>query len=133
MKNYFLFFILLFTCFSLNAQQKSANVAYQDEHVRFTVITDGTIRIEYAPNGEFVNKNSLLAIKRDYPKVNYKLKEGKWIELSTAKMKLRYKKNSGAFTAENCQIISAKGVTPAFTWKPGMKQKYNLKGTYGSN
>ncbi|WP_334168086.1 TIM-barrel domain-containing protein [Phocaeicola paurosaccharolyticus] len=129
MKNYFLFFILLFTCFSLNAQQKSANVAYQDEHVRFTVITDGTIRIEYAPNGEFVNKNSFLTIKRDYPKVNYKLKEGKWIELSTAKMKLRYKKNSGAFTAENCQIISAKGVTPAFTWKPGMKQKYNLKGT----
>ena len=43
--------------------------------------------------------------------------------------KLRYKKNSGAFTAENLQISSMKALTPAFVWKPGMKQQYNLKGT----
>lgn len=129
MKNFYLFFLITFFSISLGAQEKSNNVAYEDTNVRFTVISDGTIRMEYAPDGKFINQHSFLAVERNYPAVKFKLKKGAWIELSTSKMKLHYKKNSGAFTAENLQISSMKGLTPAFVWKPGMKQQYNLKGT----
>lgn len=106
------------------------NVAYKDSQVRFTVISDGAIRLEYAPDGKFIDEKSHVAVVREYPSVDYRInKKGSWIEISTAKMKLRYKKNSGKFTAENLSITSAKGVYP-FSWKPGMEQKGNLKGTY---
>lgn len=123
--------ILFFICFcsTLFAQTQLSNIAYQNETVRFTVISDGTMRLEYSPNGQFVDKQSFIAVNRIYPVVNYKLRKGAWIELSTSKMKLRYKKHSGAFTAENLQIVSMKGLEPSFVWKPGMTQKENLKGT----
>lgn len=105
------------------------NIAYQDANVRFTVISDGTVRMEYAPDGKFVNEKSFVAVERDYAPVKYTVKKGSWIEIITAKMKLRYKKGSGAFTAKNTEIKGVKGAFQ-FTWKPGMKQQVNLKGTY---
>ena len=120
--------LLMLLAVGLRAQNK--NIAYQDETVRFTVITDGAIRMEYAPNGHFVDNASQVAVIRDYPAVDFKVKEGKTIEITTAKLKLKYKKDSGAFTADNLSISSLKGVVPSFTWKPGMVQEHNLKGTY---
>lgn len=120
--------LLMLLAVGLRAQNK--NIAYQDETVRFTVITDGAIRMEYAPNGHFVDNASQVAVIRDYPAVDFKVKEGKTIEITTAKLKLKYKKGSGTFTADNLSISSLKGVVPSFTWKPGMVQEHNLKGTY---
>ena len=120
--------LLMLLAVGLRAQNK--NIAYQDETVRFTIITDGAIRLEYAPNGHFVDNASQVAVIRDYPAVDFKVKEGKTIEITTAKLKLKYKKGSGAFTADNLSISSLKGVVPSFTWKPGMVQEHNLKGTY---
>lgn len=75
MKNFYLFFLIsLFSTF-LGAQEKSTNIAYEDMHVRFTVISDGTIRMEYAPDGKFINQHSFLAVGRDYPTVKFKLKK----------------------------------------------------------
>jgi len=126
-KLYFTLFLTLIAV-SLNAQSK--NIAYQDQNVRFTVITDGVIRLEYAPDGHFVDNASQVAIIRNYPTVDFKVKEGKTIEISTAKLRLRYKKDSGMFTADNLSISSLKDIKPSFTWKPGMTQEGNLKGTY---
>ena len=120
--------LLMMLAIGLPAQNK--NIAYQDETVRFTVITEGVIRMEYAANGHFVDNASQVAVIRDYPAVDFKVKEGKNIEITTAKLQLKYKKGSGAFTAENLSISSLKGVKPSFTWKPGMTQEHNLKGTY---
>lgn len=115
---------------SLRAQGEEQNVAYADNHVRFTVISDGTLRLEYAPDGKFVDDKSFIAVDRLYPHVNYKVKaKGAWIEITTPKMKMRYKKDSGQFTDNNLVIQAVKGAFP-FTWKPGMQQKGNLKGTY---
>ena len=36
---------------SLRAQGEQQNIAYTDNNVRFTVISDGTLRLEYAPDG----------------------------------------------------------------------------------
>lgn len=115
---------------SLGAQDMHHNIAYADNNVRFTVISDGTLRLEYAPDGKFVDNKSFVAVNRLYPDVDYKLKsKGAWIEITTSKMRMRYKKDSGQFTGDNLVIEAVKGAFP-FTWKPGMQQKGNLKGTY---
>ena len=117
-------------CLPVGMFGQHTNIAYQDNQVRFTVITDGTLRLEYAPDGEFVDDPSFIAVNRSYPKVNYQLKKnGNWLEISTSKFQLKYKKGSGTFSADNLSIVSAKGNYP-FKWTPGMKQKGNLKGTY---
>lgn len=123
-KNHLISGILLLFCNVSFAQNQS--VAYADQQVRFTVITDGTVRME--SGGNFVDNPSFLATERSYLPVKYKVKSGAWIEIATAKMNIRYKKNSGKFTADNLIITSAKG-QKSFAWKPGTQQKDNLGGT----
>ncbi|MDD4760320.1 MAG: TIM-barrel domain-containing protein [Bacteroidaceae bacterium] len=124
-----LFTLCLLCMFGFNLKaQESANVAYQDPNVRFTVITDGVLRLEYAPDGQFVNDRSFVAIKRQYPKVDYKVSKGSLITIKTKEFTLKYKKGSGPFTDKNLSIVSSKGVLP-FKWVPGMKNNENLKGT----
>ena len=87
--------ILQSVLFALQAQNTQRNIAYTDDNVRFTVISDGALRLEYAPDGKFVDDRSHMAINRLYPQVDYKLKtRGGWVEITTSKMKMRYKKNS---------------------------------------
>ena len=108
--------------------QSSGNVAYQDGQVRFTVITDGVIRLEWEPEGRFTDLASFVASERDYPTVEFKVKKaGKKIRIQTHKMTLEYKTGSGKFNAGNLVIKANDGF---FTWKPGMKQNHNLKGTF---
>lgn len=121
--------LMAFFCLPATAGHMSSNIAYEDDNVRFTVISDGTVRMEYAPDGKFIDNKSFLAVNREYPEVEYRLNDGPWIELSTSKMCLRYRKNSGPFTAGNLTVTSADGLRPAFEWTPGMQQKQNLKGT----
>jgi alpha-glucosidase (family GH31 glycosyl hydrolase) len=106
-------------------------VAYQDAQVRFTVVTDAVIRMEWSKDGAFTDSPSFLAVNRHYAPVDYKLKESrKWVEITTATMKLRYEKNSGKFTDKNLSVTSSALLATKFLWKPGMKQSENLKGTY---
>ena len=128
MKKTLLSTILAFSALAASAQQP--NIAYQDGNVRFTVITSGAIRMEYSPTGTFTDAPSFLRSEKQFPEVTYKLKNsGSQVQIATGKMTLTYKKNTGAFTDKNLAITSAKGMLP-FTWRPGMKQKGNLKGTY---
>ena len=52
-----------------------ADIAYSDKHVRITVIDAGTLRLEYAPDGKFVDKKSFLAVIRDNTYSNYRVRE----------------------------------------------------------
>ena len=90
-----------------SAEAQVTNVAYSDNQVRFTVISDGAVRLEYAPDGEFTDNKSFMAVVRSYAPVNYRLKQGSWIEITTPLIKLRYKKGSGEFTDKNLVISSA--------------------------
>lgn len=122
--------LLLFALTPAGARNEQQNIAYADHNVRFTVISDGTLRLEYAPDGTFVDDRSFIAVSRLYPPVHYKVKaKGPWIEIATSRMTLRYKKGSGPFAPDNLEIRAAKGTFP-FCWKPGTQQKGNLKGTY---
>ncbi len=107
-----------------------ASVAYQDKTVRFTVISDGAVRLEYAPDGKFIEAPSLLAVNRNYDDENYTVTDkGDKVIVSTPKMQISYKKGSGEFTSDNLEINSAPDIKPSFKWYPGMQQKGNLKGT----
>lgn len=114
------------------ATAQNTNVAYQDNNVRFTVITDGAVRMEYAPDGEFFNDSSFVAVVRSYPACQYKVKNGKkTVEITTDRFRLTYAKGTGKFTQENLTITSAKGKgSVPFSWKPGTVDTKNLKGTY---
>ena len=94
--------LMLFAAGIVKAQD---NVAYQDGTVRFTVVTDGVIRLEWQPEGRFTDLPSFVASERDYPEVAYKVrKAGKNVEITTSKMILTHKKGSGKFTKDNLVI-----------------------------
>lgn len=105
-------------------------VAYADKHVRFTIVAPGLVRMEYSPNGKFVDEPSLMAVNRNYTATRMPQHEmrGDTVVISTDKMTLRYIKNSGPFSARNLSISSGHGMK-SFIWRPGMKQKLNLGGT----
>lgn len=108
------------------------NVAYQDQNVRISLVTDGVVRLEYSPDGKFMNEKSFVAVNRDYPNVAFRVKNaGKQVEVSTSKFILKYKKGTGKFTEKNLSIVSPKAKNAVkFAWKPGMQDSQNLKGTY---
>ncbi len=109
----------------------SSNVAWQDAQVRFTVINDGVIRMEYAPDGQFVDDPSFIAVNRQYAKADYQLNEtDSQVSISTDRMTLTYQKGTGAFTAQNLTVTAASALTTQFTWHPGDVQQENLGGTY---
>lgn len=126
------------------AVAQNQNIAYQDQNVRFTVITDGAIRMEYTPDGQFLDSKSFIAVDRSYPAAAYKVKNTpKTVTISTDRFVLSYTKGSGMFNEKNLRISSTKTkrktdgkqkannpYTTSFSWHPGLKDDANLKGTY---
>lgn len=111
------------------AASAADNVAYTDAHARFTVVSDGVVRMEWQPDGKFLNGPSLLATERSYPETQYKVTDrGGKVTITTPRMTVTYRKGA-PFTRENLRVQSAKGLVPAFDWHPGDTQKGNLKGT----
>ena len=114
--------------FSAVESEAQDNIAYQDDQVRITVVTDGVVRLEWEESGRFTDSPSFVASERDYPDTDFKVsKKGKEVMIQTSRMTVSYKMNSGKFTKNNLEIKAADGF---FTWKPGMQQKENLKGTF---
>lgn len=99
MKKIWILLIGLLAGLHLEAKEnKDTNVAYQDGNVRFAVIDEGVIRLEWHADAQFVDAASFLAVNRTYDKADYRLSESKnWVEIATDKMVLKYKKNSGRF------------------------------------
>jgi len=119
-------------------------------NVRFSVLSEMLIRMEYAPDGVFNDNATLTMVNRrsaNFPFSVYHV--GPWLNISTSHLHLQYKENSGRFTAANLKITyqyndsleeggGCGGAVPlssigpemkSFTWKPGMKDHKNLKGT----
>ena len=114
--------------FTFTAQ---AEEVYRDNTVRFTLIDEGTIRLEYAPDGKFIDDKSFVAVIREYGDVPHKAStSGGKVVITTSKLKLTYKKDGAPLSAKNLTITSAKTLGTTFSWTPGTKQKGNLKGTY---
>jgi alpha-glucosidase (family GH31 glycosyl hydrolase) len=97
--------------------------------VRFTVLTDRLLRMEWVPGGSFEDRASLVFINRALPVPALERKDdGEWLVISTAALTLSYKRGTGKFTPENCAVrfsLDGKEVL----WHPGMEDMGNLRGT----
>ena len=130
MKRLYILLAVLLTA-SIMPSMALAEEVYRDNHVRFTLIDEGTIRLEYAPDGKFVDNKSFVAVIREYDKVPYKVStSGSKVVITTSKFKLTYRKDGAPLSAKNLTITSSKSLGTTFSWTPGTEQKGNLKGTY---
>lgn len=98
-------------------------------NARFTVLTPQLIRMEWAEGAKFEDHASLVFINRRLPVPTFKHGEsGGWLTLDTDRLHLKYRENSGQFTAENLSVsFELNGQT--VTWHPGMQETGNLGGT----
>ncbi len=98
-------------------------------NVRFTVLTSELIRMEWAEDGKFEDRPSLVFINRRLPIPNFKAgTDGGWLVINTGQLFLKYKKDTGKFTKDNLEV-QFKVNAAAVTWQPGMENKGNLLGT----
>ena len=124
--------ILLF-CFSITvvaqnpvADPKSVVVSGE---ARFTVLTPRLIRMEWSADRRFEDRASIVFIHRKLavPKFESQARDG-WLTLRTDAVTLRYKVGTGRFTPENLNVsFDLNGA--AATWRPGMEDRGNLRGT----
>ena len=99
-------------------------------NARFTILTPGLLRLEWDSTLQFNNKPSFVVINRKLPIPSFtKNIENGWLHITTARLELRYHIGSGKFNEQNLQI-TYHNTQDNFTWKPGMREKENLKGTY---
>ena len=124
--------IALLAATTLLTGNAKAEVVYSDSNVRFTLVDESTVRMEYAPDGKFIDNKSFVAVERNYAPVKHTRKvSGKKLTIATSQLTLTYKIGSGAFANDNLKIAGTKSAgTREIGWKPGMQQKSNLKGTY---
>ncbi len=93
------------------------------------MLTPQLIRMEWSESGKFEDHASLVFIVRRLPVPKFNVAtSGRDLNIATDKLKLRYRKGSGRFTADNLEVsfqLNGKRVT----WRPGMEDKGNLGGT----
>ncbi len=96
---------------------------------RFTVLTDGLIRIEYSQDSAFMDQASLTFVNRLLPVPRYQVKhlDGK-LQIQTGVMQVSYTERSGPFSEKNL-LINYNDGERQFSWHPGIEDKLNLKGT----
>jgi hypothetical protein len=97
----------------------TALAAVTDGNARFQVLTPTLIRTEYAGDGAFTDATTFNAVNRSFPTAAYttSVTADGYREIKTSALTLRYKQNSGPFTAANLSVvIAATGATahPAF-------------------
>lgn len=121
--------ILMALALPMSAENVSDGIVYKDKTKRFTIVADGLIRMEYAPDGKFNDDPSFIGYNRKYPETDAKVSDdGKTVKIETKKIILSYKKGNAPFSSENLTIESAQGMKP-FSWTPGKTQEKNLEGT----
>src|SRR5215469_2421901 len=101
------------------------------EQARFQILSPGVIRLEYSPHRKFVEAPSVTVLNRQWGAVEVRERESEgWLEISTNKMRMRYRLRSGTFTAANLQI-SWSDDDGEHHWEPGDKDDKNLGGVPG--
>jgi alpha-glucosidase len=124
--------ILVFAAFLALAQDNPVadpKAVVVSGNARFTVLTPQLIRVEWAEDGKFEDHASLVFINRRMPVPRFqRANDADWITLDTGNLRLRYRDNSGQFTADNLELsfdLNGRRVT----WHPGMPETGNLGGT----
>ncbi|MGH3645895.1 MAG: TIM-barrel domain-containing protein [Micromonosporaceae bacterium] len=84
-----------------------------DGKARFTVESPTLIRLEYAGDGAFEDRRTFNAVNRAMPEPAFTTSvEGGFRVIRTDKLTLRYRQDSGAFTASNLSVDLTAGTRP---------------------
>lgn len=124
--------LLLLAC-SVGLGQAYERVGNQvvQGNARFSVLDDGLIRLEYAPDGAFDDQTTAVITNRRFSEAPYTVVEqADLLEIKTARLTLRYK-GSEAFAQNNLMLLWATDGGTA-TWQPGQQDPLNLGGTRAS-
>jgi alpha-glucosidase (family GH31 glycosyl hydrolase) len=109
--------------------QAHATTAIIAGDARFEFLTPSLVRMEFSPQGRFVDAPTAVVQKRDWPAVAVtQVRSGGWLVLTTRAVTLRYRLDSGAFSAANLSVSwrDASGARQA--WLPGQADPGNLGG-----
>src|SRR3954470_3581647 len=90
----------------------AATTAVVDGSARFQVLTPTLIRMEYAGDGAFQDATTFNAVDRNLPAPAYTstVTADGYREIRTSALTLRYRQNSGPFTAANLSVaVTATG------------------------
>jgi alpha-glucosidase (family GH31 glycosyl hydrolase) len=99
-------------------------------NVRFSLLKERLIRMEYSPSGEFEDHPSQAFWYRDQPVPNYESSiNGNEIEIETQYLHLKYSINQRGFSPANLKVVVK---STGFTWHYGVDpyRSGNLGGTY---
>ena len=100
-----------------------------DGNVRLTVLTPQLVRLEWAADGPFEDRPSLVFLNRRTPPVEFTRRvEHGWLVIATGQLRLRYRLKSGRFGPDNLSI-ALKNADSTVTWRPGTSDTANLQGT----
>jgi Glycosyl hydrolases family 31/Domain of unknown function (DUF5110) len=109
--------------------QARATTAITAGNARFEFLTPSLVRMEYSSQGRFVDAPTAVVQKRDWPAVAVTQdSSGGWLILTTPALLLRYKLESGAFTASNLLVSWRDPSGDRHAWFPGQPDPGNLGG-----
>jgi alpha-glucosidase (family GH31 glycosyl hydrolase) len=96
-------------------------------HVRFTILTERLLRLEYSPTDQYEDRPSQAFWYRQQPVPQFSSKiTDKTVEVETEFLKLEYRLGQGGFRRSTLSIhLKQSGKT----WRYGMRSKGNLGGT----
>jgi hypothetical protein len=85
----------------------AASEAVVDGNARFAVLTPTLIRMEYAGDGAFQDATTFNAVNRAFvpPPYTTGITADGYREIRTSALTLRYRRNSGPFTAANLSVV----------------------------
>ncbi len=96
---------------------------------RFTVVTPECVRMEYHPEGHFIDAPSMFAVGRDVLAENVVVKRNDdTVVIDTGKIQISYTPNGRPFSRENLTAVVRAG-DRVIAWKPESRQTHNLGGT----
>ncbi|MGD0584133.1 MAG: TIM-barrel domain-containing protein [Bacteroidales bacterium] len=99
------FFLSVFTGFSYSLSALAQSASITDGQARFTVLTPTLIRMEYSGDSLFEDRPSFNIINRNLPTPPFTTRiDNGWREITTDKLVLRYRQNSGSFADSNLTV-----------------------------
>ncbi len=105
------------------------NSVVVEKHARFSLLSDGLVRLEYSPDGVFEDRRSFRAAARPAPTPFVRVSETDGIvTLEGKRITLRYSPDGRPFSAKNLAALDTQ--TRNTFWKPGQVDKQNLGGVH---
>jgi len=98
-------------------------------NARFEFLTPGLLRLEYSPSGTFVDAATAVVMQRDWQKVAVQSRRRNgWLVASSSVITVRYRLQSGPFTAGNLEVSWRDASGARRSWHPGERDALNLGG-----